>query len=287
MRLNELEGFQDASDDPEHVPAYLSQAIYGQLETWRRAGQIGEIELLFLDRHAAALMDICGGCERIRKTPISFSYRRFLRQVIALYLLTLPWGLARDLGIWTVPSVAMIGYFMIGIELLAEDIEDPFGLHVDDLRLDELCGGIERSIREIAQARLRTLAGRGHAFSALEAVASPGSAPKSSSKRIASRSAARSRSLNSSSTASHLVSNVLLCKASESQAEKISLLVMYEKLAPARNPRLVQTGAPAKKQNNIVFIQTLPAMRDTRRSTGVHGERSGPPAMSTSEKERG
>ncbi len=151
VRLNELEGFQDASDDPEHVPAYLSQAIYGQLETWRRAGQIGEIELLFLDRHAAALMDICGGCERIRKTPISFSYRRFLRQVIALYLLTLPWGLARDLGIWTVPTVAMIGYFMIGIELLAEDIEDPFGLHVDDLRLDELCGGIERSIREIAR----------------------------------------------------------------------------------------------------------------------------------------
>ena len=40
---------------------------------------------------------------------------------------------------------------MIGIELLAEDIEDPFGLHIDDLRLDELCGGIERSIREIAR----------------------------------------------------------------------------------------------------------------------------------------
>lgn len=151
VRLNELEGFHETTDDPDHVPAHLSQKIYGQLEAWRRAGQIGEIELLFLDRHAAALMDICGGCERIRKTPISLSYRRFLRQVITFYLLTLPWGVAADLGVWTIPAAATIGYFMIGIELLAEDIEDPFGLHIDDLHLDDLCAGIDRSIREIGR----------------------------------------------------------------------------------------------------------------------------------------
>jgi hypothetical protein len=39
------------------------------------------------------LMDICGACERIQKTPISQSYRWFIRQSIAIYLLTLPWGL--------------------------------------------------------------------------------------------------------------------------------------------------------------------------------------------------
>ncbi len=151
VRLGDLKGFQGSAANPEHVPAYLSRSIYGGLEAWRRAGKIGEIELLFLDRHAAALMDICGACERIRKTPISLSYRRFIRQVIGLYLLTLPWGLAEDLGLWAIVTVAMIGYFMIGIELLAEDIEEPFGEHIDDLHLDDLCAAIDRSIREIAQ----------------------------------------------------------------------------------------------------------------------------------------
>ncbi len=149
VRLNSLPSFADDSADPEHVPAYVAQSIYDQIEHWRRADQVGGFELLFLDQHASALMNICGGCERIRKTPIPTSYRTFIRQSIALYLSTLPWGIVDLLHWWTIPVSLCVGYFMIGIEVIAEDVEEPFGYGADDLRLDEICAAIDRSVQQI------------------------------------------------------------------------------------------------------------------------------------------
>jgi putative membrane protein len=134
---------------PRHVPAYIAARIYEQFESWRQNDQLGGFELLFLDQHAASLMNICGACERIQKSPISLSYRWFIRQSIAIYLITLPWGLMEGFGWWTVPAVAMLGYFMAGVEAIAEQIEDPFGVSKDDLMLDDLCETIKQSVTGI------------------------------------------------------------------------------------------------------------------------------------------
>jgi ion channel-forming bestrophin family protein len=154
VRLSDLPGFAETNGQPqpEHVPAYISARIYDQIETWRRNDQVGGFELLFLDTHAASLMNICGACERIQKSPISASYRWFIRQTIAIYLLTLPWGLLEHFGWWTIPVSGMLAYFMIGVEMIAEEIEDPFGITEDDLMLDDLCLTIDRSVTEILAA---------------------------------------------------------------------------------------------------------------------------------------
>jgi ion channel-forming bestrophin family protein len=150
-RLRELPTFENDAAEPEHVPAYVAAKIYDRLERWRQSEQLGGFELLFLDRHAAALLDICGGCERIRNTPISPSYRRFIRHAIGIYLLTLPWALVDQFHWWLIPIAALVGYVMIGVEVLAEDVEQPFGTGADDLKLDDLCATIGRSVGEIVQ----------------------------------------------------------------------------------------------------------------------------------------
>jgi putative membrane protein len=149
VKLAELPGFEQTSDAPNHVPAYLAQRIYHRLEAWRRANQLGGFELWFLDQHAGGLMVICGACERIQKTPISVSYRWFIRQLIAIYLVTLPWGLIEDFQWWTILDMLMLAYFMIGVEVIAEEIEDPFGLSEDDLMLDDICRTIKSGVTEI------------------------------------------------------------------------------------------------------------------------------------------
>ena len=150
-RLANYPEFVDETSPIVHVPAYISQRVYERIEGWRQGEKLGGFELLFLDRHAAALMDICGACERIRNTRISASYRHFIRQSIALYLLSLPWGLIHDYGYWAVPAVMMAGYFMTGLELIAEDIEEPFGTSADDIGLDKLCEVIADSVGEIME----------------------------------------------------------------------------------------------------------------------------------------
>jgi ion channel-forming bestrophin family protein len=150
-RLSEVPGVPEVppGDEPPHAPAYIAASIYEQFEQWRLNDQLGGFELLFLDQHAASLMNICGACERIQKSPISISYRWYIRQAIAIYMLTVPWGLVQTFDWWTIPAVAMLGYFMVGVEMIAESVEDPFGVDEDDIMLDDLCRTIERSVTGI------------------------------------------------------------------------------------------------------------------------------------------
>lgn len=132
-----------------HRPAALANELYRWLSERKKELRFDGDELRIIDRELAKLMDICGGCERIARTPVVRSYRIFARQCIVLFLLTLPWGIASDFGWWTVPLTIMTAYFMIGMETVAEHVEEPFGYDEDDLDLEGLCKVIEKSTHEI------------------------------------------------------------------------------------------------------------------------------------------
>lgn len=80
-------------------------------------------------------------------------------------------------GAWMVPAVAMIGYFIVGVEIIAEQIEDPFGRDEDDLRLDDICQTIERNVLEIT-GPARRAAARRNAAPALSASATAALPPR-------------------------------------------------------------------------------------------------------------
>lgn len=149
IRPKQLSVYRNIQHEPQHVPAHVANLIREKIGDWKSKEQIDGFDDIVLDVHVRALMDICGACERIRKTPISRSYLAFIRQSIFLYLSTLPWGLVHDFTFWTIPAVTIIAYFMIGIELIAEQVEEPFGREEDDLELDVICQGIETTVMEI------------------------------------------------------------------------------------------------------------------------------------------
>lgn len=133
-----------------HLPSQVALSILSTIGSWHSRGIVSETMLLVLDPHARAFMDICGACERIRSSPLAVSYRAFMRQGIALNLLVMPWYVAPQLELIISLPIVMIGaYFLIGLELIAEDIEDPFGEDGDDLPLDNICANIQKSITEI------------------------------------------------------------------------------------------------------------------------------------------
>ena len=66
-----------------------------------------------------------------------------------MFLLTLPWGIVEHFGWWTVPLTMLTAYFMLGMEIVAEHVEEPFGYDDDDLDLDGLCRTISQSVSEV------------------------------------------------------------------------------------------------------------------------------------------
>lgn len=129
-----------------HAPAEAAGKIFQRLQGWREAGFLDGHTHQMLDRHASALMDICGACERIRNTPLPLSHRALIPQLLICYLVLLPVDMPSTWGSMVV--VCALGYFLLGLELIAEELEQPFGLDSDDLPMEQFCQTIRRSADE-------------------------------------------------------------------------------------------------------------------------------------------
>jgi putative membrane protein len=136
-----------------HAPTFIVNRLYASLGQWKAAGWIDGDELRVFDSDLVRLLDVCGGCERILRTRIARSYRAFARQCVLLLLLTLPWGIVHEFRLWTIPMTIIMAYFMLGLEIVAEHVEEPFGYDEDDLDLDALCDTIDDSVREILRTK--------------------------------------------------------------------------------------------------------------------------------------
>lgn len=134
-----------AVDGTRHVPNQIAAAMYGR---WVRGGFTPEV-LVTIAPEFKDLTDVCGACERIRKTPIPFSYSVFLKKFIFLYVMTLPISYAVVLNWLVVPVVVLIFYALASLELIAEEIENPFGTDPNDLPVDEICRTIAVSVTEV------------------------------------------------------------------------------------------------------------------------------------------
>ncbi len=152
--INRLPDYEDSIETTGHVPSWLVARLYGILQQWKIDNWIDGAELRVIDADLRRLNELCSGCESIRFTRMASSYRVFARQCVALFLVTLPWGISTDFGWWTIPLTAITAYFMIGLEVVAEHVEEPFGQDEDDLNLDRLCAAISHSVTEIVDQGL-------------------------------------------------------------------------------------------------------------------------------------
>jgi len=147
----------DQADQPElasineqqHVLNRVAARIAKKVNGLHQSGKIGGHQLLALNHEQMSFADICGACERIKNTPIPYFYSSFLEKFIFLYVLTMPLGLVFSLGYFVIPAVVFVFYVLASLELLAEEIEDPFDGDDIDLLNDKITDGITRHVNEI------------------------------------------------------------------------------------------------------------------------------------------
>lgn len=136
-------------DGGKHIPNQVAASMASRIFELQANGEISQEQLIILNGDVQQFTDICGGCERIKKTPIPYSYSAFIKKFIFIYVITLPFGWVFSLGYFVVPIVPFILYVLASLELIAEEIEDPFGLDANDLPVDDICNNIEKHVREI------------------------------------------------------------------------------------------------------------------------------------------
>lgn len=152
-KLSELKATDDTFFENlrsvKHVPNRLSSMLYARVNDLYKNKSISGDQLFLLDKELKEFSDILGACERIKNTPIPYSYSMYIKQFIFIYIMTLPLGFVTTSGYLTVAIVILITFVLLSVELIAEEIEDPFGRDINDLPTDELAEKITDNVREI------------------------------------------------------------------------------------------------------------------------------------------
>jgi putative membrane protein len=113
-----------------------------------RRGQIDPCLAAQVDGTLSSLTASAASCERIKNTPVPFSYTLLLHRTAYMYCFLLPFGLVDTTGFMTPFVVGIVAYTFFGLDALGDEIEEPFGLESNDLPLDTLCRAIEINLRE-------------------------------------------------------------------------------------------------------------------------------------------
>jgi putative membrane protein len=136
-------------DHHKHKPNQIAKMIFQKVNDLYLQNKITGDQLIVLNEELKSFTDICGACERIKNTPIPYSYSAFIKKFIFFYVMTLPFGYVFSLGYYSIPVVIFIFYVLASLELIAEEIEDPFGYDANDLPTEKIASNIKKHVEEI------------------------------------------------------------------------------------------------------------------------------------------
>ncbi|GHN01729.1 membrane protein [Cytophagales bacterium WSM2-2] len=157
VRISDLE-IEDSAElrkisESNHKPNSIASLLYHKVESLFKANAFSGFHLTNLDKEMKDFVDLMGACERVRKTPIPYSYTMYIKKFIFIYIITLPFGFLETFGYYTIPAVLLVSFILLSVELIAEEIEDPFGRDVNDLPTDDLAKTIRTNVHEILQVK--------------------------------------------------------------------------------------------------------------------------------------
>lgn len=134
-------------------PTCVALAISGWIEREARQGQLSPPIVRQMEDQLAALVNAQGGCERILKTPLPFVYVVMIKQLILIYLLSLPFAVGNISGWWTPVLMAIIALSLFGIEEASVETEDPFGKGENCLDMEVFAMTIARDGGQMAATK--------------------------------------------------------------------------------------------------------------------------------------
>jgi ion channel-forming bestrophin family protein len=132
-----------------HKPNQVASILFQRVNNLYNSGKITGDQFYIINSELQSFTDICGACERIKNTPIPYSYNAFIKKFIFFFVMTLPFGFVFTLGYLVIPVVVFIFYVLASLELIAEEIEDPFGKDTNDLPILKISSNIKKHVEEI------------------------------------------------------------------------------------------------------------------------------------------
>jgi putative membrane protein len=131
---NELRG----AAPKERTALVIRQELSNWVQAQFAASKLPINFAVLMEVRIAGLAEAQTVCEGIQSTPLPLHMSVHIKQVVFIFLATLPLVLA-DLGWFAVLAIGLIAFALLGIDEAAVEFEDPFGDDPYDLPLDHAC----------------------------------------------------------------------------------------------------------------------------------------------------
>ncbi|MEY4576912.1 MAG: hypothetical protein RL701_1615 [Pseudomonadota bacterium] len=131
-----------------NIPLAILQSLSGKVASARQLAVLHHRDTHLFENMLSDLCDVQGACERIKNTPIPWSYTVLMHSIVAVYCFALPFGLIATTKLATPLVVALIAYAFLGLDAVGDELEDPFGSDYNDLPLSTLSRMIEVNLRQ-------------------------------------------------------------------------------------------------------------------------------------------
>ncbi|CDZ79233.1 putative membrane protein [Legionella massiliensis] len=146
-----LERLHIKEQGTQHPVLLIVKPMYAIINQLRDEEKLRFEQYMVLDSHLVNLIDMLGGCERINNTHVPPAFAFFVKQALLFYALMFPFGWIETFGFLVIPMMLMIIYILLGLEILSEELEEPFGKDDNDLPLTTISKNIVRNIEQISR----------------------------------------------------------------------------------------------------------------------------------------
>jgi len=146
--LNDKEQ-ENTLKEMDHLPTGIAHLMFASIEKLYQNKLISDGDKINIKSELSVFLGVVGSCERIKKTPIPFSHSSFFKSFILIYILALPFGLVNTFEFFTLPASLLISYALFGVEIISEEIEEPFGYDANDLPLTNISQTLRKNVYEV------------------------------------------------------------------------------------------------------------------------------------------
>lgn len=135
--------------ESKHIPLELTLWLGNYLQQQVQSDRIDTNYFVAMNNHLNALVEGLTSCERIIKTPLPIAYSIYLKRLILIYCIGLPFHLVIDIHWLTAIAVGLVSFILMGVEQIGNEIENPFGHDFNDLPIDAICEGIAANVEQM------------------------------------------------------------------------------------------------------------------------------------------
>lgn len=105
--------------------------------------------LKYMEKYIDSLINLMGGLERVKSTPLPIVFVTHLRTFLMVYLLSMPYLYGHLWGFGTIPGVSLTAYILLGIDGSASECESPFTLRANHLPMETYCNTVLNDIENL------------------------------------------------------------------------------------------------------------------------------------------